>query len=730
MRNTPTLQPMKSIVLPGLVLLLSLTSTSLGQESQELGRMWTFENPPLAYLEREYGFKPDQTWLDSLRLGSLRLGGEEILSNSGSASFVSPRGLILTNTRCVRDAVAATLDANGPSRTGDPLGLLKTGFVAAALEQEIRLRSSRNEWLTAAQLVKISNVTDQVHQGVAPTDDESRARDKRDANKRAILDAANKADLELVPQIVSLYQGAVFQLYQYRVYDDIRLVCIPHLQVAIFGGDPDNFTYPRYCIDFAFLRAYGDGEPVDTTKNHFKWKPGGAKKDELVFVSGSPGTTKRSFTMAQLNLERDISIPVEIERLTNALPILKDPASGTYSGAFDPENPSRYWARMRTSLLEVEDGLKVARGHLQGLEDARLIAQKTAAERAFKSRVMADKQLATKYGDLWERIASVVHQRRHHEIRARFQTADYSGVLRVAVDIVRMCDPAETREHREQARKTVEYWAGKTINANFHMTASCKDHIVRSRSWLSRDDPYFTKVLGGRSPEEFVGAMEGEQSRRSPNWIGYPEAREALVHSGWKAIQESEEPAIVAARELVILMRKNEKLGAEIDAKEQALGAEMAHALLACYGAMVSSDATQTPRFTDGVVRGLPFNGTISPHRTTFYGLYGRNAECDNAYPFNLPKIWLDRKDKIDMTKSVNFVSTNDITIGSSGSVVVNRELEVVGVVVDGNIESLHNDFVFNDVVPRAVSVHVDGITEALVKVYDAHAVVRELAGK
>ena len=224
--------------------------------------------------------------------------------------------------------------------------------------------------------------------------------------------------------------------------------------------------------------------------------------------------------------------------------------------------------------------------------------------------------------------------------------------------------------------------------------------------------------------------------------------REALVESSWKAIQDNEDPAIVAARELVILMREDEKLGKELDAKEEALHAEMGRALFACYGNKVSPDGTMTLRFTDGVVRGFSRNDTIAPDRSTFDGLYARNAEFDNTYPFNLPKIWLDRQDKIDMTKPLNFVSTNDIssgnrvfemssrghlwqgTGGNSGSVVVNKALEVVGVVVDGNIESLHNDFVFKDDVPRAVSAHVDGIMEALVKIYDAHRVAKELTGK
>ena len=291
---------MKSIVLTGLALLLSLTSITAAQENGELGRMWTFENPPLAYLEQQYGFQPDQAWLDALRLGSLRLGGEDVLPHFYSASFVSPNGLIMTSTRSVRDAVVETIGRGAAARARSPLRNIKVGFVAAGLDQEVRLRSRRDEWLTAAQLIKITNVTDEVNKGIAPTDSEIQSKEKRDANKQAILDAARKVDPKLVPQIVSLFQGAVFQLYQYKVYYDVRLVVVPHLQTALFGGDPDNFTWPRYSIDFAFLRAYEDGKPADTSKHYFKWKSGGAKQDELVFVSGNPGTTNRLFTKAQL----------------------------------------------------------------------------------------------------------------------------------------------------------------------------------------------------------------------------------------------------------------------------------------------------------------------------------------------------------------------------------------------------------------------------------------------
>ena len=730
---------MTSILFAGTALLLLLTSTAPAQENQELGRMWTFENPPLAYLEKEYGFKPDAEWLTALRLGSLRLGGEDIRSEFGSASFVSTSGLILSSIRCVRDAVAAT-------RPRD-LDLIKTGFVAAGREQEFRLRSGHDQWLTAAQLIRITDVTDQIDEGVTASDGEAQIKAKRAANENTILEAARIDAPDLVPQIVSLYQGAVLQLYQYKVYDDLRLVCIPHLQVAHFGGD--DLTDPRHSLDFAFLRAYEDGKPADSAEHYFPWKSGGANKDELVFVSGNPGTTIRWWTKAQLEFQRDIEIPMRIEWFTNRLRIWKDPAGGTFSGTFDPENPSRHWASVRTEILGLESGLKAARADLKVLRDAEWMAHKSAAEQAFKDRVMADEELEQKYGDLWDRIATVVEERRLREAQARFHSAGGLGLLEAAVAVVRSCDPAETEEARERARKTLESWGTGGI-PNFYGRAFFLDHVARARGWLPEDDPFFSKVLGGRSEVEFFEAIYGGVGRVRTQ-VYLPEHRDALVESGWKAIQDSEDPAVAAARELVVLIREHEAIGGELDAREEVLGAEMGRALLACYGTGVCSDATTTPRFTDGVIRdfvarGVPSGDTVAPDRTTFGELYACSAELDNEYPFNLPKIWLDRRGAVDMAKPVNFVSTNDITGasvifetnsfgghrwqscgGSSGSVVVNEKLEVVGVIVDGHIESLHNDFVFQNDLPRSVSTHVDGIMEALVKVYDAHRVVDEL---
>ena len=717
---------MRTICLIVIALLVSLTPALYAQEDHERGRMWTFEDPPLDDFESAYGFRPDQEWLDALRLGSLRLGGEDVLARAASASFVSPNGLILTSARNLRDAIGATVGNGGLDHRRSPLRTLKSGFVAAGERQEVRLKSGEG-WLTVAQLVSTTDVTDEVNHGVRADDSSIRAKAKRDVNKQAILDEASRTDPKLVPQIVSLYHGAVVQLYQYRVYDDVRLVAHPHVQLAYYGGDTDDA--PGYALDFAFLRAYEDGKPADTTDHYFTWASGGAEEGELVFVSGNNGTTRRLFTMAQLEFERDIRIPMMLESLENRLRIMDQPVD-------DPGLASWDYGRLHVFALAMKNGVKTARGNLRALQDAQLMARRAAAEQAFKDRVMADTDLEAQYGDLWDRIEHLISRRRQHEARARFHVPNHFhfGVL---VAIVRMLDPAESDERREQARKTVDSWAGVTSPVMaWPSSAFVQDQFRRARTWLPEHDPFFTKVLDGKSIDAFGVVMMQD----TPSWLGHPEQRDALVRSGWEGIQASEDPMVIAARELAILMREHERLGEELDAEEEALGAELGRAYLATYGTRVSPDGTLTLRFTDGVVSGV---------RTTFDDIYARSAEFDNEYPFNLPQAWLDRKDAIAMTKSVNFVSTNDTTSrtvalrfnrygthhwdvsgGNAGSVVVNSALEVVGVVVGGNVESLQNDVVFNDDVSRTISVHVDGIMEALVKLYDAQHIAEELTGR
>lgn len=662
---------------------------ALAQENGELGRMWTFENCPTEYLQAVYGFAPDQSWLDHARLSSIRFG------NGCSSSFVSPRGLILTNHHCVRDYVAKVSPAGKD--------WVKDGFFARAPHEEVKVPG-----LTVQQLLGMEDVTARMNEGVTDADPDDAVDAKRAANEKKILDAAKSADKSVTPQVVKLYQGAIFQLYRYRVWKDIRLCAAPNLQTAHFGGDPDNFTYPRFGIDFALCRAYVDDKPADTSAHHFKWSPDGPKENELVFVTGNPGTTDRSRTMAQLEFMRDVQFPIRLGQIDRRIEILQEHAA---KGAEEEKG-------VRTEILGLQNAQKAFRGYWGGLKDPGMMEQKRKAEAAFRAKVEADPALKAKYGDLWAKIEGIQKEKRELEPLARFQTSQGWKLLQIGVHVVRAADAEIPADSRESSRKTaLELDAEEPDYEN----ASYADHLVRAAKWLPKDDPYLPALLQGRTPAEAIAGIKAKSR------LGSKEVVKGLLDGGAEAVQAADDPAIGVAKALVPLLKKNQARTARVTAEENVALARIGRALFDVYGTKISPDATFSLRITDGVVKGFPMNGTIAPWRTSFYGLFARNIEFGNEYPFDLPQVWLDRKGRIDMARSVNFVSTNDIIGGNSGSPVINRSQEVVGLAFDGNIESLPNRFVFRDDVARTVSVHSAAIIESLVKVYDAQNLADEL---
>jgi hypothetical protein len=655
------------------------------QGNLELGKMWTFENPPLAYLEEEYGFKPTSAWLDALRLASLRFG------NGCSASFVSPKGLILTNHHCARDDIARVSPKDADWVTN--------GFYATGLADEVELPG-----LTVQQLVAMENVTEAMNAGISDGDDDAAASQKRAANEKAIVERARTSHPGLSPKIVSLHQGAVFQLYLYKVYSDIRLVCSPHLQTAHFGGDPDNFTYPRYCLDFTFCRAYEDGKPADTRENYFRWSRG-AMENELVFVTGNPGSTDRLKTMAELVFLRDAYYPIVRELIDNHLAIMRELAK---------ESPEQE-QDLRTSVLMFENAQKAYTGYHEGLLDPRLMERKAKAEADFKARVQSDPENAARYGKVWQELEDLAVLRTGFEARRRFQTPGGSKHLARALAVVlavRSSGDERDRRTREVLEMPVRM---STVERAFFV-----DHLTRAQNWLRPNDPYLVAILGKRTPDQTADLLDASA-------IGDQELVHKLLDGGERALAAEQDPAIRMALALAPLVRANEKMSRWLEEQQGSLGVAIGRALFAAYGNTVSPDATSTLRFSDGRVKGFPYNGTVAPYRTSFYGLYARNVEFRGREPFDLPQIWLERTERIDLEKPVDFVSTNDIIGGNSGSPIVNKDLEVVGLIFDGNIEMLPNKFLYTDAVARAVSVHVQGIMEALTKVYEATRVVEEL---
>ncbi len=688
MKLSPKTLPFRTLALSTLLLSTLPSSWLPAQENLEMGKMWTLENPPLAYLEKEYGFKPDEKWLNSLRLASIRFGG------GCSSSFVSPKGLILTNHHCARGNVAAV--------SGDK-AWDKNGFYAKSLEDEAKLPG-----LTVQQLVLTEDVTARVNEGIKEGDDDATIDSRRRANRGKILAAFKAKNPDLRPEIVTLFQGAVYQLYAYKIYDDIRLVCCPHEQIAFFGGDPDNFTYPRYCIDFTFCRAYEDDKPADTSTHYFKWSKTGAKAGELVFTTGNPGRTNRLLTKAQMDYLRDTTYPILLDRLDVAVETLK------HYRAEDPE----FEKATRTVFFGTQNSQKAFHGYYSGLVDKALMGQKAAAEAEFRKKVAADPQLKAKYADAWTKLAETAQEQKELQPKLDLQRDYNSPILARALTIVAALDP--DNENPEAARGAALKPLGKKPRYADDLFAA---HLERARKWLGVNDP-FVKVAIGELPG--VEAVK----RLNKSKVADDEFVQKVLDAGPEKLDSWDDIALRTARVLRPLRRANLEKNRMLEAAVRVQGTRIGQALFEVYGNKVSPDATFTLRFSDGVVKGFPYNGTIAPPQTTFYGLYGRNAAFDNKPPFNLPQIWLDRRDKIDLAKPINFVATNDIIGGNSGSPVVNKDLEVVGLIFDGNIEMLPNNFVYKDDVPRSVSVHVVGIMEALEKVYRADRVVAELVGK
>jgi len=659
------------------------------QENLEMGKMWTFENPPLEYLDTEYGFQPTQEWLDQLRMASLRL-------DSGcSASFVSPKGLIMTNHHCVRDLIAQVQGDND---------WVRDGFIAASHDQEVRLPDVK-----AQQLVKMVDVTEQMNAGIADDDDANAKMEQRETNEEAILAKAQEDHPGLEGEVVSLFQGAIYQLYLYKNYDDVRLVVAPNLQTAHFGGDPDNFTYPRYSIDFSFCRAWEDGAPVDSSANYFRWSEAGPVKGELTFVTGNPGETNRLKTKAQLEYMRDVEYPINLAMIKVQLDVLRRVAEAIPQAKKQLEAP----------ILGLENSEKAFTGYLGGLQDEKLMAQKEAAEAAFRKRIQEQPETAQLYSSVWDDFARIAEAKRGVFVRSNFyQELLPAGPLARAMLIVQAIDPDASGEERGAAADMARNFAQPRMNV-LH-SGFLTGHLDLARQWLGDSDPFVQALMGDKNGAQTVAAL-AESDMKDRDYV------EDLLEGGRDLINQSSDLAVQAALVLYPLKAEAEAALEQLEQEEESLGALIGRALHAAYGTGVSPDATFSLRFSDGRVEGYPFNGTIAPWRTSFYGLYARNSEFGNVYPFDLPQVWLDRADKVDMTRSVNFVSANDIIGGNSGSPIVNQKLEVIGLIFDGNIEMLANNFLYRGDIPRSVSVHTDAIMESLTVIYDAKHIADEL---
>ena len=662
--------------------------------------MWTFDNPPLKLLKAKYNFTPTQAWLDHLRLSSVRL------NDGGSGSFVSPNGLLLTNHHVAR----GQLQKNSTAQHD----YLRDGFLAATPDQEMRSAD-----LEVNVLVAMEDVTPRVQGAVKGVADDAKAQKARDAEIAAI-EKESKDKTGLRSDVVSFYNGGEYWLYCYKAYTDVRLVFAPEQQAAFFGGDPDNFTYPRYDLDMAIFRVYENGKPLKTG-NFLKWSVKGAAPGELVFISGHPGSTARQDTVAQLLAERDVREPAMTEYFERRI------AAAQGFGALGPEQKRL----VGSAIFNMQNSLKVYQGRTVALADPAILGKKKAEEDDFRAKVAANPEWQKAYGDAWETIARVEEQLKP-EIKGQVFHRFDSRLFTFAMQIVQFV--AEVK--KPDGERLPQYHEAGLESLKFQLLSPAPVYPSTEKLYLAaglrlgqeklgKDDAYVQAILQGGDVDTVVNTLvDGTK-------LADPAVRKALLDGGEAAVAASTDPMIVAARRVDPIARETtRRIRDTITSVLTPAGEKLGKARFLVYGKDAYPDATFTLRLSYGAVQGYPCNGTIAPPFTTFYGLYDRAASFSNAPPFDLTLKEAAARDKLDLSTPLDFVSTGDIIGGNSGSPVVNRDGELVGLIFDGNIESLAGDFVYDGTRNRAVAVHSAGMMEGLRRIYGADALADELEGK
>jgi hypothetical protein len=664
----------------------------------EFGTMWTFDAPPLEYWKAKYNFTPDQAWLDNVRLASIRLPG-------CSASFVSSDGLVMTNHHCARSCISAVSPADTNYQT--------TGFIAPMREQEKKCPN-----LYVDQLQSIEDVTKRIHGKITATNPAQRV-EQRDAEIAAVQRECQQAT-GMTCQVVGFYQGGMYSLYRFRRYNDLRLVFAPEEAISFFGGDPDNFTFPRYDLDVTLLRVYENNTPFKP--EHFlKWSANGPQENELVFVIGNPGSTGRLLTVAQMEYLRDVTYPAQLAGLARQIAVLEK------LSAQSPEAKRRY----ENTLFSALNSQKAITGYLSGLTNDTIMMRKRAFEKDFRGRIMADPKLRTQFGTAWAQIDTAQKQLKRIAVQARYYPLGGSTLLNIAAATVRLpgqqalADSLRLPQFRGNALNTLRNQLTGNIPIDPAMEqANLTAWLTAAQQELDPKDPVLVALLAGRRPEQAAADII------KATQLGDASFRKTLIEGGAASVASSTDPLIQLARKIdpisLPVAQRVARLNASISSNAERVG----QAIFAAYGKALPPDATFSLRISDGVVKGYPMNGTIAPFKTSYYGLFARSAEFDDKEPFRLPERWKNARSAIDLSTPLNFVSTNDIIGGNSGSPVINRNSEVVGLIFDSNIQQLPNRFIYTDEVARSVSVHSRAITEAIRKVFGAPRLADELEGK
>jgi hypothetical protein len=679
--------------------------------------MWTFDNPPRKQWKEKYNFEPTPAWLEHLRLASVRL------NDGGSGSFVSPEGLVVTNQHVASSQIAKLSSAERD--------IVRDGFYARTRAEELKCPDLEVNVLTSYE-----DVTARV-QGAA----RAGASDKESAaQRRGAIAAIEKESTEktgLRSEVITLYSGGEYWLYRFKKYTDVRLVFAPEEQIAFFGGDYDNFTFPRHDLDFTFLRVYDNGQPLKV-EHYFKWSEKGAAEGELIFLPGNPGSTSRLLTTAQIKYHRDVLNPVQMDVWKARRDALEKYAATSAEAA----------RRSNDSLRSLENSMKRMVGQQEGLANARMMAKKEEEEKALLAELNRRPDLKQAYAPAWQQVASAYGQLPAMARRIAYSTLapsaahlintsfgnPVSRLATIAAAIVRYAEetakPNDARynEFRDSNLESlkVNIFSPAPIYADKEeaLLASWLETVAKT---LGPDDPFVRAALQGKSAAEVArAAVAGSK-------LADVAARKALIEGGAAAVAKSNDPMIELARRVEPVIRELRAwLEERIQSVETSAGQKIAAARFAVYGKNAYPDATFSLRLSYGRVLGYEEDTTLVPYKTTFYGLYDRAESFNEKPPYNLPQRYKERKQHINLSTPLNFVYTADTIGGNSGSPIINRNGELVGLNFDSNIQKLPNRYWYVEESEggRAVGVHSAAVIEALVKVYGAEKLVQEITGR